>query len=97
MAEKDSLLERMIERFLFASRWLLAPFFVALVIALVVLLFKALQELWHFVTHAFTATESEVILAVLALIDLTLTGVADPDRDLLGLREFRLQDPAFRA
>ena len=74
MAEKDHLLERIIERFLFASRWLLAPFFMALVVALVVLLFKALQELWHFVTHAFTATESEVILAVLALIDLTLTG-----------------------
>ena len=74
MADKDSLAERLIEQFLFASRWLLAPFFMALVVALAVLLFKALQELWHFVTHAFTATESEVILAVLALIDLTLTG-----------------------
>ena len=74
MAQKDGLPERLIENFLFASRWLLAPFFMALVVALAVLLFKALQELWHFVTHAFTATESEVILAVLALIDLTLTG-----------------------
>ncbi len=74
MAQKDGLAERLIENFLFASRWLLAPFFMALVVALVILLFKALQELWHFVTHAFTATESEVILAVLALIDLTLTG-----------------------
>jgi uncharacterized protein (TIGR00645 family) len=74
MAQKDGLAERLIESFLFASRWLLAPFFMALVVALAVLLFKALQELWHFVTHAFTATESEVILAVLALIDLTLTG-----------------------
>jgi uncharacterized protein (TIGR00645 family) len=72
--QKDHIIERSLERFLFASRWLLAPFFVALVVALVVLMFKALQELWHFITHALTATESEVILAVLALIDLTLTG-----------------------
>ena len=35
---------------------------------------KALQEAWHFITHVFTATEAEVILAVLALIDLTFTG-----------------------
>jgi uncharacterized protein (TIGR00645 family) len=45
-----------------------------LVVALVVLMFKALQELWHFITHALVATESDVILGVLALIDLTLTG-----------------------
>jgi uncharacterized protein (TIGR00645 family) len=71
---KDHFIERNLERFLFASRWLLAPFFVALVVALVVLMVKALQELWHFITHALVATESEVILGVLALIDLTLTG-----------------------
>ncbi|MBN8533379.1 MAG: TIGR00645 family protein [Rhizobiales bacterium] len=68
------MIERFLERFLFASRWLLAPFYVMLVFALGVLLVKALQELWHFITHALVATESEVILGVLALIDLTLTG-----------------------
>ena len=71
---KDGAVERTLERFLFASRWLLAPFYVALVVALAILLLKALQELWHFVGIALRATESEVILAVLALIDLTLTG-----------------------
>ena len=68
------MVERTLERFLFASRWLLAPFYAGLVFALAVLLFKALQELWHFVTHALTATEADVILGVLTLIDLTLTG-----------------------
>jgi uncharacterized protein (TIGR00645 family) len=68
------MIERLLERFLFASRWLLAPFYVMLVAALGVLLLKAAQELLHFVSHAITATESEVILGVLALIDLTLTG-----------------------
>jgi uncharacterized protein (TIGR00645 family) len=71
---KDGFIERHFERALFASRWLLAPFYVALVITLAVLLLKAFQELWHFMGHAFAAKESEVILAVLALIDLTLTG-----------------------
>jgi uncharacterized protein (TIGR00645 family) len=74
MAQKDSMIETALEKFLFASRWLLAPFYVALVVALGVLLIKAMQELWHFSSHALSLTESEVILAVLALIDLTLTG-----------------------
>jgi uncharacterized protein (TIGR00645 family) len=68
------MIERALERFLFSSRWLLAPFYVGLVICLVILLLKALQELLHFVGEAFTATESDVILGVLTLIDLTLTG-----------------------
>ncbi|MGL5115071.1 MAG: TIGR00645 family protein [Beijerinckiaceae bacterium] len=70
----DSLAERWLEKFLFASRWILAPFYVALVVALCIVLLKAIQELAHFVARAWVATESEVILAVLALIDLTLTG-----------------------
>jgi uncharacterized protein (TIGR00645 family) len=68
------MIERFLERFLFASRWLLAPFYVALVVVLAVLMLKALQELWHFVTHAFAATEAEVVLAALTLIDMTFTG-----------------------
>ncbi|MGL5446895.1 MAG: TIGR00645 family protein [Rhabdaerophilum sp.] len=68
------MVERLLERFLFASRWLLAPFYVMLVFALGVLLVKATQELFHFVSHALVATEAQVILGVLALVDLTLTG-----------------------
>ncbi len=68
------MIEKKLERFLFASRWLLAPFYVMLVVALVGLLIKAGQETIHFIGHAFTATEGEIILGVLALVDLTLTG-----------------------
>jgi uncharacterized protein (TIGR00645 family) len=68
------MIERNLERFLFASRWLLAPFYVMLVLALGALLIKALQETYHFVGHVWGATESEVILGVLALVDLTFTG-----------------------
>jgi uncharacterized protein (TIGR00645 family) len=66
-------IERLLERFLFSSRWLLAPFYAGLVVALAVLLLKAMQELGHFVVHAFAASEADVILGVLTLVDLTFT------------------------
>lgn len=66
--------EKALEMFIFASRWILAPFYLGLAISLIVLLIKFAGELFHIATHAFTATESEVILGVLALVDLTLTG-----------------------
>lgn len=68
------MIERALEKFLFASRWLLAPFYVALVVSLALMLMKAIQEIFHFLPLALTLTESEVILAVLSLVDLTLTG-----------------------
>ena len=66
--------ERVIEAIIFSSRWLLAPFYVGLVAALVLLLLKFAQELFHFVSHPFRATEAEIILGVLTLVDLTFTG-----------------------
>ena len=68
------MIERTLEKFLFASRWLLAPFYVALVVALALLLFKTMQEVWHFILHVGDQGEADVILAVLSLIDLTFTG-----------------------
>ena len=67
-------IERFTETIVFASRWLLAPFYVGLAISIVVLLLKFLAELWHLVSHAFTATEPEVIVGVLSLVDMALTG-----------------------
>ncbi|WP_406856052.1 TIGR00645 family protein [Alsobacter sp. KACC 23698] len=68
------MIERNLERFLFASRWLLAPFYVTLVFALFVLLARTMREIWHFILQIPSATESDVILGVLSLIDLTFTG-----------------------
>lgn len=67
------MLERLIEGVLFRSRWILAPFYVGLVVGMLVLLFKFGHELLHFVLHAVSATESDIILGILALVDLTLT------------------------
>lgn len=76
MAEKTvaKRIEIFMENMLFSSRWLLAPFYFGLAISLFVLLVKFLMELLHLAEGAFTSTESDVILGLLTLIDLTLTG-----------------------
>jgi uncharacterized protein (TIGR00645 family) len=75
--EKPTALDRVesgLEQILFASRWLMAPFYLLMVAALGMLLVKFAQETWHIVTHTLIMTESEAVLAVLSLIDITLTG-----------------------
>ncbi|MGC2812312.1 MAG: TIGR00645 family protein [Bradyrhizobium sp.] len=66
--------ERGIERVLFNSRWLMAPFYLGLVIGLAVLLFKFVMMLVEFIQHAPGAKESDIILGVLSLIDVSLVG-----------------------
>ncbi|MFG1347902.1 TIGR00645 family protein [Xanthobacter autotrophicus DSM 431] len=68
------MIERAIESVLFRSRWIMAPFYLGLVVSLLVLLFKFGAEVLHFVLHVPAASESDVILGILALVDLTLTG-----------------------
>ena len=67
-------IEKWIETFIFASRWVLAPFYLGLALVLVVLLIHFVKEFVHVALHVFTATEAEAILGVLSLVDLALTG-----------------------
>lgn len=67
-------LEEIAERLLFSSRWLLAPFFLGLTLALVILLIKFMAELTHLTLGAFSMSEADVIVGVLSLVDLVLTG-----------------------
>ena len=69
-----SMFEGALEKTLFASRWLLAPFYLGLAISIIILLIKFVEELLHIAVKAFSATEAEVILGVLSLVDLALTG-----------------------
>ncbi len=62
----------MLERLLFASRWLLAPFYVGLASSLAVLLAKFLQDLAELVPRVFAMKATDVLLAVLSLLDITL-------------------------
>jgi uncharacterized protein (TIGR00645 family) len=67
-------MERMIERGLFASRWLMAPMYVGLVGALAILVWTFLMELGRFAAAIPTLTVDDAVLGVLALIDLSLAG-----------------------
>jgi len=68
------MLERAIERTLYASRWLLAPLYLGLSLALLALGLKFFQEVLHLLPHVFELAENELVLSVLSLIDLTLVG-----------------------
>jgi uncharacterized protein (TIGR00645 family) len=68
------MLERFIEQLLFATRWLLAPLYLGLSLALVALGVKFFQEAIHLLIHIWAATEADLVLTVLALIDIVLVG-----------------------
>lgn len=66
------MIERILEKILFNSRWLLAPIYLGLVIGLIALLVKAGQHILHMLPKLLEAKESEVVLDVLSLVDLSL-------------------------
>lgn len=76
MAERPSTkpIETFVESAIFASRWLLAPIYLGLAASLIILLIKFFAEIGHLALTAFTASEADVILGVLTLVDLALTG-----------------------
>ena len=69
----SGILEAAIEKFIFSSRWLLSPFYVGLVAVLLLLFVKFAQELVHLFAIVVAAKESDVIIGVLSLIDLTFS------------------------
>jgi uncharacterized protein (TIGR00645 family) len=66
--------ERIIESALYLSRWLLAPIYLGLSVAVFALGIKFFQELFHVAGHILELSESDVVLTALSLIDLTLVG-----------------------
>jgi uncharacterized protein (TIGR00645 family) len=67
-------LEDRFERALFASRWLMAPFYVGLVIALFMLLIVFAKELIEESEQLMALDETTVLVWVLTLIDMSLAG-----------------------
>lgn len=71
MSEPNSL-EARFEKFLFASRWLMAPMYLGLVVALGMLLVVFTKEIFYYLPQIMDMKGEDVILVVLTLIDLTL-------------------------
>ena len=57
---------------IFLSRWLQAPLYFGLIVAQGVYVYHFMIELWHLVQHTTTLKESEIMLAVLGLIDVVM-------------------------
>ncbi len=71
MSQKPSI-ETRFEQGLFASRWLIAPMYVGLSVALGMLTVIFVKELVHYLPQIMQLSAEKMILVVLTLIDLTL-------------------------
>ena len=69
MSKAESALESLV----FRSRWLLAPFFVGLLVAILALLYKFMKQLRDLALAA-VATETDIIVPILTLVDSALIG-----------------------
>ena len=65
-------LEHALEYFIFASRWIQAPIYVALIFAAIAYAWKSVQELIHLLQGFATATESSIMLGILSLVDISM-------------------------
>lgn len=65
-------IETRFEQLLFASRWLMAPMYLCLVISLAMLTIIFVRETIHILPNVFNMTADEGILSILSLIDMSL-------------------------
>jgi uncharacterized protein (TIGR00645 family) len=68
------MIERPLERLIYASRWLLAPIYLGMSLALLALAIKFFQELYHTLWHILQISDSDLVLRLLGLVDLVLVG-----------------------
>jgi uncharacterized protein (TIGR00645 family) len=61
--------EALVERWIFRSRWLLAPFFVGLLLAIVALLVKFLAALGTLLLEMFSSSSDHMVVSILTLVD----------------------------
>lgn len=67
-------MERFLENLMYSLRWLLAPIYLGLSLAVMLLGIKFFQELYHVAPVIFTIKEVDLILLTLTLIDIALVG-----------------------
>ena len=65
-------IENFLENSLFQSRWLMAPVYFGLVVAMALLVFKFGKELLGMILHIGSADSGAIIVGVLTLVDVAL-------------------------
>jgi uncharacterized protein (TIGR00645 family) len=73
-ASPDNPMERILENLLYASRWVLAPIYPGLSIALLLPGIKFFQEALHTLPLVLGLKEAELMLVTLSLVDMALVG-----------------------
>ena len=66
--------ESTLESLIFRARWLLAPFFIGLLLAIVALLLKFAKELLTLALGVFSLSGPDLVVAMLTLVDTALIG-----------------------
>lgn len=67
-------MERFIEALMYRARWLLAPIYFGLTLAVIALAIKFFQEAFHMLVHVFTSSDIDLVLTILSLIDIAMVG-----------------------
>jgi len=67
-------MEHLLEKVIFAGRWLLAPLYIGLLAALLPILYRFGHSFWHMMTHISSLSSGEITLEVLELLDTVLLG-----------------------
>ena len=75
MSKQSNTIERFMESAIFASRWILAPFFLGLIIAMLVLLLKFGKELVSLLMGVVGLNDHDAIISILTLVDTALIAV----------------------
>jgi uncharacterized protein (TIGR00645 family) len=71
---RGTVMEQIIEKAMYATRWLMAPIYLGLSLALLALGLKFFQEVFHILPIIFSMKEVDLILVILSLIDISLVG-----------------------
>ncbi len=67
-------IEGLLEKTIFASRWILAPFYLGLSLSLLVLLYEFIHEIIDFIKIVHSTDIAGVLLFILSLVDISLAG-----------------------
>lgn len=67
-------IESLLEKTIFASRWILAPFYLGLSLSLLVLLYEFIHEIIDFIKIVHSTDIAGVLLFILSLVDISLAG-----------------------
>jgi len=68
------IIEEVLEKSMFASRWFMAPVYIVLSISLAVIMIKVVQEFIHYIPLFLGLNIKDLLLFVLHILDLALIG-----------------------